>query len=1086
MFWQKHPVAALTFATFFLTSCGDDSKTADNSINGSDEGIVTITDKTISGVSQKGPFVNGSSVTVQELDGETLAQTGGSFEGKIKNDMGEFSVKVKKLESQYALLKATGFYRNEVTGEKSKSQVTLYALTNLSNRSEVNVNLLTHLAYERTLYLATEEELSVTEAKKQAETEVLKSFGIEGDFAAAEDLNIFGESDQNAALLAISILMQGDLSEADFSERLANYAADIETDGIWNDSKTATKIADWANEQSLGSGLTKIREKITKWELSADVPMFEKYVNNYWWQKYGLGTCESKREGEVLKNQNVASTNANEYYICKSKLWKNATLLEYDTYKKSCVEEGIVIPGNITENHYFCENNKWRTATIYETILGSCTEDLTGKIDSTEGKWFICRNHEWLLVSTFDRDTYKWHIGENGESKLGNFDKNNCYVFEDSIWRTGNANDCSLGLGGCTKHRQDTVGKGSDNVWYICDTKSWRNATTFEKDTFGWIDSTDGAIKKGNATDSIYMFDKTTWRAANDIEAKLGGCVTETADSVGKVDSTYYICKSKNWTEASSLEYDTYKWIAEKNEEVRTGQINKNIYYIYETSKKTWRKATTLEKDTYDYSNNRVWPAGTDGEIKKGSVTDSFYVYDATAWRTANDIEKILGGCTTSITDSIDNIGDEYYICKQRTWSIVPPEIYDTYKWPIGKDGDAKWGSIITTNCYVYDTSAEYNTWRYGQSDNCLLNLGGCTKGRDGEIKIKQNTNDYYVCENNSWREATANEENDCLTDGFCIACTINNQGIFDIRGEIEYVCDSKEWRKANCAEIVTKSLCTANDSAVIWECEGSGNFKIDYICSNDPMADEKLIWHPVRTPYEYTLTDWKKEKIKYYSKDFLPNAVFGEDFIDLRDQNVYKTVIINGYRVFAENLRYAGEDLKEQTSCYNNELRNCEIGGRYYSWTAALNLNQKWQNALASAHINTPHQGICPNGWHIPTKEEWQALFSGLPADESQMPNIKSWNYITGNTGFNALPVGYQELPYNTSYYKYGFYVNSGACFWSSTEESSDIWGDVGGLAYFACVYQNSVSLNYGNKGVQYKEDRMTVRCFEDQKNDE
>ncbi len=242
---------SLTFAGFMLAAfvfaaCGDDSKTSGGSVE--DQEIIAISDKTISGVSQKGPFVNGSSVTVQELDGETLAQTGDSYEGKIKNDLGEFSVKVTKLASQYALLKANGFYRNEVTGEKSKSQVTLYALTDLSDRDEVNVNLLTHLAYERSLHLATgKDSLPVSEAKKQAEAEVLKTFGIEGDFAAAEDLNIFGENDQSAALLAVSVLMQGNLSEGDFSERLANYAADIESDGVWNDSKTATKIADWAN-----------------------------------------------------------------------------------------------------------------------------------------------------------------------------------------------------------------------------------------------------------------------------------------------------------------------------------------------------------------------------------------------------------------------------------------------------------------------------------------------------------------------------------------------------------------------------------------------------------------------------------------------------------------------------------------------------------------------------------------------------------------------------------------------------------------------------------------------------------------------
>ena len=407
-------IVAMFLVTLFLAACGDDNKNAGGTVE--DGEVVAIVDKTISGVSQKGPFVNGSSVTVQELNGKTLAQTGLGFEGKIKNDLGEFTVKVNKLESQYALLKANGYYRNEVTGDKSKGQVTLYALTDLSNRDEVNVNLLTHLAYERSLYLATVDTLSVAKAKKQAEAEIFKSFGIEGNFAAAEDLNIFGADDQSAALLAVSILMQSDLSEGDFSERLADYAADIESDGIWNDAKTATEIADWANSQGLGSGLVKIRDNITKWEISADAPSFEKYVNNFWWQNYGLGICDAKREGEVLKNQNTNSANADEYYICKANAWQVASDLENDTYM-------------------------------------------------------------WL-------DPTAKRTEKDGDVRFGDVVKTNCYVFEDKMWRSGNANDCSLELRGCTALRQDTVALGSDKEWYICDNEVWRVATVMERNVY--------------------------------------------------------------------------------------------------------------------------------------------------------------------------------------------------------------------------------------------------------------------------------------------------------------------------------------------------------------------------------------------------------------------------------------------------------------------------------------------------------------------------------------------------------------------------------------------------------------------------
>ena len=356
---KTNSLAALFIALLFA-ACGD------NSSSGSESNSILIENKTISGVSQKGPFLNGSSVTVQELDGESLAQTGNSYEGKIKNDKGEFSVKVTKLASQYALLKANGYYYNEVTGEKSKSQVTLYALTDISKRTEVNVNLLTHLEYERSLYLATDNSASVADAKKQAENEVLVSFGITGDFANSEDLNIFGSDDGAAALLAISVLMQGDLNEADFSERLALYAADIETDGIWNDSKTATQIADWASNSELST----IRDNIAKWKLSDAVPAFEKYVNNYWWQNYGLGTCDKKHEGIIQQNSNKQSYNSEVYYICKNNIWVPANDIEKDSVNFWSPATDLTIKiGPATGKVYMYDEDHWQKLDENDSIL---------------------------------------------------------------------------------------------------------------------------------------------------------------------------------------------------------------------------------------------------------------------------------------------------------------------------------------------------------------------------------------------------------------------------------------------------------------------------------------------------------------------------------------------------------------------------------------------------------------------------------------------------------------------------------------------------------------------------------------------
>ena len=296
--------------------------------------VKAISDKSVSGVSQKGPFLNGSSVTLQELDGKTLAQTGKSFKGKISGDKGEFSVSSVTLASQYALLEANGYYKNEVTGNNSTGTLTLDALTDLSDRANVNINLLTHLEYERALYLAREKGYNVPAAKKQASAEVLAAFGIAGDFGNSEDLSIFADGEGDAALLALSVMLQGDRSEAELSALLADFSADIEKDGVWDAAQTKADIADWASSADLSA----IRGNVEGWKLSAVVPDFEKYVNAYWENAYGLGSCTDANEGNVKQDTNGLSKNYKAYYACDSSVWRPASRVEIKL-NKACVDK---------------------------------------------------------------------------------------------------------------------------------------------------------------------------------------------------------------------------------------------------------------------------------------------------------------------------------------------------------------------------------------------------------------------------------------------------------------------------------------------------------------------------------------------------------------------------------------------------------------------------------------------------------------------------------------------------------------------------------------------------------------------------
>ena len=102
---------------------------------------------TISGYVQKGPYVQGTEITVRELY-SNLTPSGRTFTGTIDDNTGSFSTK-GDLAYRLVELSADGYYYNEVSGSLSASKLTLQALSDLTSSSSVNVNLMTHLEKKR-------------------------------------------------------------------------------------------------------------------------------------------------------------------------------------------------------------------------------------------------------------------------------------------------------------------------------------------------------------------------------------------------------------------------------------------------------------------------------------------------------------------------------------------------------------------------------------------------------------------------------------------------------------------------------------------------------------------------------------------------------------------------------------------------------------------------------------------------------------------------------------------------------------------------------------------------------------------------
>ena len=145
-----------------------------------------------------------------------------------------------------------------------------------------------------------------------------------------------------------------------------------------------------------------------------------------------------------------------------------------------------------------------------------------------------------------------------------------------------------------------------------------------------------------------------------------------------------------------------------------------------------------------------------------------------------------------------------------------------------------------------------------------------------------------------------------------------------------------------------------------------------------------------------------------------------------------------------------------EGSRCYDDVPENCEARGRLYTWAQAMKIDTKYDKEQLGK-IELPYQGICPEGTHLPSHEEWKTLaeyFKDHPEYES---------YFTNQIG------GYYHYE---AYYKNGDYES---LYWSSTEY------DVSGTTYryeFAWLWAYHADLTYGSDNA-HKYAAVNVRCI-------
>ena len=272
---------------FYSCTTGTPTFCGDGIQNGNETGIDCGGDcppcasYSIEGHAQKGPFLNGSSVFLSALD-SNLNQVGIGYNSQIIDNSGYFFFSALNLPTPYVVLRADGFYFNEVCGNPSAAQITLNAVSNLGAVPAVNVNTLTHLEKARVEYLVSNGK-SFAQAKEQALKEVLSIFNIDTTMAMpnAELLSIANSSVYDGVLIAITSILQGYRSESEFSDLMANLVTDLRTDGQLNSASLASELISHAKLLDTVAIRQNIIDRYLDLGISVSVPNFGQHITNY-------------------------------------------------------------------------------------------------------------------------------------------------------------------------------------------------------------------------------------------------------------------------------------------------------------------------------------------------------------------------------------------------------------------------------------------------------------------------------------------------------------------------------------------------------------------------------------------------------------------------------------------------------------------------------------------------------------------------------------------------------------------------------------------------------------------------------------
>ena len=490
----------------------------------------------------------GTIVTAFELDSVTLDTTGRFFVDTVYNDSGSFAFKNLSLNSPYVLIRVqdscfSSKDDERLYGEGKKIHLdvcrNLSAIADVRASNNIGINLLTHIKSFKLQELA-QTGVSFATANKQAEKEILESYGVYENLENFESLNDKERSElsfvnQLAAEQPIEFMALDTNTCYWYVLNLYGLGKYVDDFASYQQfDSTLTGFTDWmrqmfpelfSDKSNLDFNLSAILGNVVNYrnvplkavssneetlQLYTETLKMLDYKINYLAKRLDLGRCTSQREGDM-------ETRRDFHFVCRSGKWQygyrwmdhsNGTMVDErdgKTYRTVTYNIGGKTQTWMADNLNF-DGTALSTDSELRANLKGSSNCFTGEKSSCD---INGRMYEWRAAMNFADDSLKVFMKDSAEMLL--LDKKCRHLFDDygrcRLDKTGECDRsyykvqdmCNNLYGGKSwigfwdwNYKELMAGSDPSNYqgvcpdgWRLPTAKDWRNLAQFVVNQYG-------------------------------------------------------------------------------------------------------------------------------------------------------------------------------------------------------------------------------------------------------------------------------------------------------------------------------------------------------------------------------------------------------------------------------------------------------------------------------------------------------------------------------------------------------------------------------------------------------------------------